>query len=157
VIEIPLEEFVRRLRRLLTRDSRLAFFLGAGASMSSGIPGAGKLADRWVHELYETEAGEGGTFEAWRSERCSSFDSENPAGSYSTAMRRLFRTQAERQEEIERIVRGHDPGFAYATLSQLLAHEEFGQRCNVVLTTNFDDLVADAVPLHPDPSPRRHS
>lgn len=63
-------------------------------------------------------------------------------------MRRLFPTRAERQEEIERIVIGHDPSFAYATLAQLLAHESFGPRCNIVLTTNFDDLVADALYLY---------
>ncbi|MGH9280345.1 MAG: SIR2 family protein [Acidimicrobiales bacterium] len=146
--ELGVEEFVRRLRRLLARDGLVAFFLGAGASISSGIPGAAALAERWAKELHETEAGDGEPFDEWRSARLPEFDPGDPSRSYATVMRRLFPTQAERQQEIERVVAEHDPGFAYATLAQLMADPDRGPKCNVVLTTNFDDLVADALYLY---------
>jgi len=41
-----------------------------------------------------------------------------------------------------------DPAYGYATLAQLLSHKEYGRFCNTVLTTNFDDLIADALYLY---------
>jgi len=143
---IDVEEFLVRLRRLLGRDGLVAFFLGAGASISSGIPGAATLTVRWVRELHRMESsGRREPFDRWCAAHCPEYDMANPARSYAAVMRRLFPTRAERQQEIERVVAGHDPGFAYATLAQLLTHDALGERCNVVLTTNFDDLVADAL------------
>ena len=89
--EIPVEEFVRRIRRLLDRDAMLAFFLGAGASISSGISGAGVLAEAWARDLHATEAVNDLAFEEWQREKCASFDPANPAASYSPVMRRCSR------------------------------------------------------------------
>ena len=47
-----------------------------------------------------------------------------------------------------KLVARHDPGFGYATFAQLLEHQPCGPRCNLVFTTNFDDLVADALYLY---------
>ena len=145
--EMSVDEFVRRLRQLLENEVMLAFFLGAGASISSGIPGASVLTEHWLQRLFEIERSESEAFEEWREGNVGGFDPNNPAVSYSTVMRRLFPTRAERQEEIERVVVGRDPGFAYTSLAQLLTHESHGPRCNIVLTTNFDDLLADALYL----------
>src|SRR5262245_52451644 len=41
-----------------------------------------------------------------------------------------------------------DPAYGYATLAQLLSHKEYGRFCNTVLTTNFDDLIADPLYLY---------
>ena len=61
------EEFARRLREnsdLL--DKRFAFFLGAGCSISSGIPGAASLVkDRWLPRLHILRAPNENDFEAW--------------------------------------------------------------------------------------------
>jgi tetratricopeptide (TPR) repeat protein len=60
-------------------------------------------------------------------------------------MERLFLYPEERQREIEDLCEGKFPGFGYATLSSLVTME--GGRFNVLLTTNFDDLTADALYL----------
>ena len=41
-----------------------------------------------------------------------------------------------------------EPAYGYATLAQLFSHLEYGRYCNTVLTTNFDDLIADALYLY---------
>ena len=40
---------------------------------------------------------------------------------------------------------GKDPAFGYAVLASLITHKDFAPCFNLVLTTNFDDLVADAL------------
>jgi hypothetical protein len=53
VRSISVEEFVRRLRAESNADKRFALFLGAGCSVSSGIPAAGALVrDRWIPRLH---------------------------------------------------------------------------------------------------------
>lgn len=37
------------------KDRSLAFILGAGASISSGIPAGGALAKKWLEEIYLRE------------------------------------------------------------------------------------------------------
>ena len=59
-------------------------------------------------------------------------------------MQTLFPLPKHQQQEIEQRFAGKDPGFGCAVLAQLLAHKDHGPLSNVVLTTNFDDLVADA-------------
>jgi tetratricopeptide (TPR) repeat protein len=58
-------------------------------------------------------------------------------------MDRLFLTPGERQLEIERLCTDRKPAFGYAVLSGLMEIDDGA--FNVVLTTNFDDLVEDAV------------
>jgi tetratricopeptide (TPR) repeat protein len=57
----------------------------------------------------------------------------------------LFLHQEDRQREIERLCEGGFPSFGYAVLAGLMAVD--GGRFSIVLTTNFDDLVADALYL----------
>lgn len=55
--EISMRGFVKELRRLdlLPMSQSFVFVLGAGASISSGIPGAQKLADTWLAEMHELD------------------------------------------------------------------------------------------------------
>jgi drug/metabolite transporter (DMT)-like permease/tetratricopeptide (TPR) repeat protein len=73
------------------------------------------------------------------------YDPRNPAASYGTVMEELFFEPAERQLELESLCDGRFPGFGYAALATLVARE--GGHFNVILTTNFDDLMADALYL----------
>ncbi len=84
----------------------------------------------------------------WAKSEFAEYDSGNQGASYAAVMHKLFPLPANRQREIERLVTGRDPGFGYAVFAQLLANAEFGSRCNLVLTTNFDDLIADALYLY---------
>jgi Tfp pilus assembly protein PilF len=60
-------------------------------------------------------------------------------------MEQLFLHPGERQAEIEALCEGRFPRFGYATLASLIADERGS--FNVVLTTNFDDLIADSLYL----------
>ena len=108
---------------------------------------------RWLLKLCKFQTGDENPSAAWLAQTFPNYNSKNPAGSYAEIMRQLFPLPQERQREIERITQGKDPGFGYATLAQILTHETCGARCNLVLTTNFDDMVADALYLFTQKKP----
>ncbi len=143
-IEVP--EFVRRLHADANDGKHHALFLGAGCSVSSGIPSAGTLvSDRWLGRLRDLRAPERTNLEAWAREEVPGYDSRNPARSYGVVLDQLFLTSQDRQREIEGLCAGAEPSFGYAALAQLIAAN--AEVFNVVLTTNFDDLLSDALYL----------
>lgn len=149
---IGVEEFVRRLRAEASGDKRFALFLGAGCSVTSGIPAAGALVkDHWIPRLHGYHASDHENQDAWVKQVIPGYDSKNPAGSYGSLIDKLFLWPEERQREIEQLCEGRTPSFGYAVLAQLIAMPTAG--FNVVLTTNFDDLVADALYLYTDARP----
>jgi len=139
-------EFARRLRDAADEtDSGYVFFLGAGCSRSSGIPTAGELvADNWLPRLKRLVAPEA-EGDRWLLDEFPDWNSEEPAASYGDVIERLFLTPDQRQREIEVLCDGKFPGFGYAVLAALMARS--GGGFNVALTTNFDDLLADAMYL----------
>jgi hypothetical protein len=154
------QEFVRRLKDATAngeiatkKDSRFAFFLGAGCSVSSGIPAAGDLVRQWLPRLKKLEMGDDSGPEEWAQERYQGYSSDTAARYYGQVIEDLFITPQSRQHEIERLVMGKYPGFGYAVLAQLISCGTYGEHCNVVLTTNFDDLVADAMYLYANRKP----
>ncbi len=149
------EEFIRRLKNLTKdhEDSKFVFFLGAGCSISSGIPGAAKLVKSWIPRLKKVKTGSEDNFESWIKEVYPEYNEENASLFYGKVIEDLFLTSEERQREIERLTEGKDPGFGYAVLAQLMTHKECGRHCNVVLTVNFDDLIADALYLYTQKKP----
>ncbi|MHB8103189.1 MAG: SIR2 family NAD-dependent protein deacylase [Methanosarcina sp.] len=150
---IEVQEFVRRFEDLVeNKKAKFCFFLGAGCSVSSGIDTAGTLVDKvWLPKLKEMETGNQENFNEWLGERFPEYKKDNAAQSYGKIIESLFPTPKERQTEIERIVKGHDPGFGYAVLTNLM--EKIGVQCNIILTTNFDDMIADAFYLYTDQKP----
>jgi Tfp pilus assembly protein PilF len=80
---VSLEEFVRRLRADTHAEKRFALFLGAGCSVTSGIPSAaGLVRDRWLPRLRDYQAPNRADLEDWASEVISGYDPANPALSY---------------------------------------------------------------------------
>jgi len=140
-------EFARRLRGLSEQaDNRFAFFLGAGCSISSGIPSAGELVEQhWLPQLRDLRAPERQDIAAWTRELFPDYDPANPALIYGQVVEKLFLHPEEAQREIERLCSGPFPGFGYVGLASLMAH--YAGLFNVVLTTNFDDLVQEALYL----------
>ncbi len=140
---------MRRLRAYTTGDSaeaQYALFIGAGCSVSSGVPGAAALVrERWIPMLRDVSAPEEGDALGWAKRELGIDTDKLPPGAYGRIMTELLPYPALRQAEVEALCGAGRPGFGYATLAQLMA--ETSGRFNVVLTTNFDDLVADALYL----------
>ena len=144
-------------------EKRVAFFLGAGCSVTSGIPSAGQLVRSkdaptdWLRELRRLRHSKsaGDDLDEWARKELSRWDPEKPAESYGELIERLFLHDGDRQREIERLCDDTDkvfPGFGYAVLASLMSgtpdnggqYNVNGGQFNVVLTTNFDDLLVDA-------------
>ena len=155
------EEFCKRLSGAKEQRGRShVFFLGAGCSVTSGIPTAGVLVkDNWLPRLHElsptsnreTRKAPAEGLESWTKREFPSYDPANPAGIFGEVIDRLFLTTAERQWEIERLCEGKFPGFGYAVLATLSSSSLTS--FNVILTTNFDDLIADAFYLFTETRP----
>jgi Tfp pilus assembly protein PilF len=145
--KISADEFARRLKDIIQQpDKRFAIFVGAGCSVSSGIRDASNLVrNSWLPRLRDFCSPDCTDLDQWAKGQFPDYDSQNPAALYGPLMERLFLYPEERQREIEDLCEGKFPGFGYATLSSLVTME--GGRFNVLLTTNFDDLTADALYL----------
>lgn len=134
-------------------DRRFAFILGAGASFHSGIPMAGQLVDRWLQELHAREDHERRPLADWATAETLAipgFELPRAVEFYSQVFARRFADQPdEGYAYLERILHGRDPSFGYSVLAQVLATT----RHRVVITTNFDNLVADALAIYTDKLP----
>lgn len=148
LIRISANEFSKRLKADSDMpDGRFAFFLGAGCSVSSGIPTAGSLVrNDWLPRLRDLRAPERKDLDVWAKEQFPEYDPDNPAASYGPVMGQLFLQQEVRQLEVERLCDGKFPAFGYAVLATLVAQKK--GVFNVVLTTNFDEMVPDALYLY---------
>lgn len=145
---ISASEFARRLSYDIdAQDKRYAFFLGSGCSVSSGIKTAGGLVDdEWLPRLRDFRAPGQTDFKGWGTQEIG-YDPKSPAASYGTLMKHLFLQPEEQQREIERLCDNKFPAFGYSVLAELMERSNSNGTFNVILTTNFDDLVADALYL----------
>ena len=142
---LPIEEFVKEIKRAgkADPDHRYTLFLGAGCSKSSGIPTAGELVlERWIPD--QVSPGEDPI--EWAKANIDGFDRNDPAASYGAVIEQCFPNPRLRQTQIEQICEVASPGFGYSVVAQLCAQNN--TPFSVVLTTNFDDLVADAMFLY---------
>ncbi len=151
LMKISAEEFVGRLAER-PQHTQHAVLLGAGCSVTSGIPAAGALVeDTWLPRLHRYRGGDGESLEDWAARAFPGYDPNSPALSYGPVMEALFPLKHDKQKEVERICRNHDPGFGCCVLAKLI--ERASPDFNVVLTTNFDDLIADALYLFTESRP----
>lgn len=148
-----LAEFARRLKAATEiPDRRFAFFLGAGCSVGAGIPSSRQLVvTHWLPRLKKLKAPDRPDTDAWVKETFPNHDFDDPARSYGAVIEALFPNPADRQAEFEHLCERAEPNFAYSVLARLVAMHE--ARFNVVLTTNFDDVVADALYLFTEARP----
>ena len=154
---MTVKEFVDEVYASYNRDkdTNYVFFLGAGCSKSSGIPLAGELAIEWFLELKKENI----KFDRFIDEHIQDSDTNEKLKSVSQkediddplydALAKLyfplfeivFPDMIDRQKEIQRLTEGKYPGLGYYNLAQLMKKKAF----NVVITTNFDDLIYDAL------------
>lgn len=136
-------------------DHKFVWVLGAGASRASGIPLGSELVDRWLQELHLREDDEGTPLEDWATaERLGivGFEYENRVSFYPMVYQRRFRDYPDEGfAYLEGVMSGKDPSPGYSILAAALAEDP--PRHNAVITTNFDNLVADALSIYTDTFP----
>jgi Tfp pilus assembly protein PilF len=135
-------------------DRSFCFILGAGASVTSGIKAAGTMVNEWIDTLYRQTTNHTGPVPAgWASAatlEIEKFDPNDPAGSYSAIYRRMYEHDPdEGYAYLEEQMKHADPSFGYSVLGRILAKT----RHRVVITVNFDNLVADSVSQFSDTYP----
>src|SRR5439155_27101627 len=114
--KIAADEFARRLHETTKQsDKRFALFLGAGCSVSSGVPDAASLVrDHWLPRLRDFRSPHRKDLDAWAKEAFPNYERNNAAASYGDIMNELFLQAEERQREIESQCDGRLRVFGYA-------------------------------------------
>lgn len=135
------------------KDRQFAFILGAGASFTSGIPTGQDLAQKWLTDLHLRECADGRSLDEWVTE-CGVGNGkltwETASEHYPQIFERRFEGDREAgYAELEAAMEGKSPSLGYSLLAEIIQHT----RHKVVVTTNFDNLVADALAMHAHQSP----
>ena len=129
-------------------DHPFCFILGAGASVQSGIPAGSELAERWLKELHELRDFNSLSLEEWATADRLGIPGFclNEVGSfYPELYEQRFNDLPENGYAfLEREMDGREPSFGYAALAYLMSETP---HC-IVITVNFDNLVADALSIH---------
>ncbi len=156
--EWTLDGFVRHFEFVHYKmpDHKFVWVLGAGASFSSGIPLGSELVDEWLEEIYQRDPAEDKPdLEKWATaERLEieGFKYEDRHSVYTEIYQRRFREYPdEGYAYLESAMSGKDPSPGYSILAYALAANP--PRHNAVITTNFDNLVADALAIYTDTFP----
>lgn len=138
--EISLKKFLNTFKEIHDTDieRKFCFVLGAGASVSSGIPTGATLAKKWLDEIKSQE--EEADYNKWLLE--SEIDSTKPELYYPKIYQKRYENDPKSGFTfIEGLMAGKTPSYGYSVLAQILATT----RHNVVITTNFDDLLQEAL------------
>lgn len=129
-------------------DRPFCFILGAGASRSSGIPTGGEMAQTWLRELHEAENFDGLGLDEWATaERLGieGFAIKEAANFYPQLYQRRYGDHEQAGYAfLESQMEGKEPSYGYSVLAYLLSETSH----RIVVTTNFDNLVADGLSIH---------
>jgi hypothetical protein len=144
------------IRSLLLDGSSPVILLGAGASVTSGIPAAGATAEKAARWAWCREAGRSpediriqrSDYWPWLC-RQSWFSEHDPlAEQYPKVIEKLFGVRKQRRDFFERLISpGVAPKIGYRALVRILNEGWI----NTVLTTNFDHCIEDAKVLENKP------
>jgi len=149
-----------KIYKLKKGDCPYTLFLGAGASDSSGIQLSNDLVFEWKRKLFddlikidenystidfriwtdeieENKSVDYSNFNKWKAKN----NFRNEVSEYSLLFSTLYQTTKERQLFIEELIDNKKPAFGYLFLAGLISEQRF----NRILTTNFDDLLSDAL------------
>ena len=171
----------KKLSRLIKEatengEQRFCFILGSGASVESGIPIGSTLEMRWMNclmgesgdrgmpamdadetrrlanDLYMEKEIEHEFDEIEKAWQCAKKEDKAISSEYYFDIYRLrFHANPRKgYSYLEKIMECCDPSLGYHTLAKLLTENN---RNNLVITTNFDSLVEDALFLYTDKKP----
>ncbi|MBR5714557.1 MAG: tetratricopeptide repeat protein, partial [Clostridia bacterium] len=118
-------------------DEGFCFVIGAGASVPSGIPSGKQLVDRWEKEIAERCGND--ELERWKTEK--GITEENKYSYYSDYYEKRYKQPREGYKFLEKIMMDKSPSMGYVALSHIMCES----KNNIVITTNFDHLIEDAV------------
>lgn len=137
--ELTLDGFIDEFRNASSGPHcrKFCFFLGAGASVSSGIKSGAELVDRWDEELKLRNPE---VYEKWKEEK--GITEKNKYSFYGDYYeQRYSHNSMDGYNELEKMMEKAKPSVGYLCLAYLLSKRPH----NVVITTNFDHLVENAV------------
>ena len=170
------KQMVRLLQESSSNGERFCFILGSGASVESDIDTGNKLEMKWMNCLMGEEA-DGGTppMDPNESRKMGKKLYEDDliqhdpaeieaewknAVKYKTSMSseyyfdiykwRFYPSRRNGYRYLESLMEDKEPSIGYHTLARILTD---GCRNNLVITTNFDNLVEDALFLYTDKKP----
>ncbi|WP_318476519.1 tetratricopeptide repeat protein [Photobacterium leiognathi] len=146
-----LKGFLQEIKRINNdmEDRRFAFILGAGASINSNIKGAAALAKEWMEMIYHREHKPmHDDYQSWLASNPLNFkdwDPNNLAKHYPQIFEKCFEGDHDSgYAALEKAIKDGKPSLGYAVLAWILS----STRHRMVITTNFDNLVADAVSIY---------
>lgn len=143
--KITLSKFISHFGENLRNEKRFCFILGAGASITSGIPTGDKLVNQWIDELKTSDEQD---LNQWLIEK--NIVDENYACHYSDIFDKRFELSKKNGFAfLEKIMDNAEPSCGYSVLAQILA----GGKHNIVITTNFDSLTEDALFIYTQKKP----
>lgn len=130
---ISYQELIQAVADASDSDTRYGFFLGAGASVESGILAAKELSEKWLETIKDNKGVNNTDLKKWE---------EEPAKHYSDIFSRRFRSNASAgHEELQQYINQATPSIGYLFLAQILTNTKH----KFVLTTNFDTMTEDAL------------
>jgi len=141
-----LDEFKSRHDQM--EDRPFCWVLGSGASIQSGIPTGSALVAKWLRELHKLEDFDKVAIEQWATADnlgIRGFEYARAANFYPWVYHRRFRDYKEQGYAfLENAMDRAEPSFGYSVLAQIMATTPH----KVAVTTNFDNLVADALSIY---------
>jgi len=129
------EHLVNLIKTRVDNTSEFSLFLGAGASVSSGVKSASEMISEWQKKLFVSRKGTE-NFTEWLDKQ----DWNNVDDKYSRLFEEVYDQPSQRRAYIEDATKNSKPSWGYAYLTSLIEAKLF----NVIFTTNFDDLINDA-------------
>lgn len=145
---------VHRIREAKdSEQQRFIFFLGAGASQSSGIPVASRMINefqRKLREIWEDEGRPNSDFDTWVQSKPGW---DNNQSDYAKYFEAYEPTENGRVRYINKWMAAASPRWGYFCLAQLLAQSYV----STIVTSNFDDLIYDSCTQNSVRRPRVYS
>jgi protein O-mannosyl-transferase len=143
---ISLKTFLYHFCNCSRPDKKFCFILGAGASRASGIPTGSELVITWMDELkkmypeYELKA--------WQEKE--KISTAELASSYPKIYDKRFElNKKDGFAYLEKAMEGKEPSCGYSVLAQILEINIH----SIVITTNFDSLIEDALFIYTHKKP----
>ncbi|WP_421259206.1 SIR2 family protein [Aeromonas sp. 602826] len=126
----PQGHLINILKSTKNHHPNFTLFLGAGASITSGIKSAGDMINEWRETYSQMYTRDILKSRPW-------YEKNNE---YSELFEALYDQPTQRREYIENCIVDAKPSWGYIYLANLLQKTHF----NTIFTTNFDDLVNES-------------